>query len=55
MLSTGISKKPWIWSECRSIVRSRSTPALDNIFATTFAVIATRADLGLLSCLEYPR
>ena len=26
-LSTGMSKKPWIWSACRSTVSTRSTPA----------------------------
>ena len=35
-----MSKNPWIWSECRSIVSRRSTPALWIMFATSFAVIA---------------
>ena len=39
-LSTGMSKNPWIWSACRSTVSSRFTPALEIMFATSFAVIA---------------
>src|SRR5437016_962860 len=38
-----MSKKPWIWSACRSIVSRRFTPATVSMFATTFAEIATRA------------
>ena len=30
MLSTGMSKKPWIWSACRSIVSTRSTPTVSQ-------------------------
>src|SRR6476646_3910406 len=46
MLSTGMSKKPWIWSACRSIVSTRATPTDVSMFATTFALIATRAERG---------
>ncbi len=50
MLSTGMSKNPWICSEWRSIVSTRSTPTLVIMFATTLAVIGTRAELGRRSC-----
>ena len=33
MLSTGMLKKPWIWSACRSIVSSRSTPTASSMLA----------------------
>jgi hypothetical protein len=46
MLSTGMSKKPWIWSACRSMVRSRATPTDCSMLATTLALIATRAERG---------
>src|SRR5918999_1399064 len=42
MLSTGMSKKPWIWSACRSIVSSRATPTDCSMLATTLALIARR-------------
>jgi hypothetical protein len=45
-LSTGTSKKPWIWSAWRSIVSTRSMPTAASMFATSFALIATRAELG---------
>ena len=51
-LSTGMSKNPWIWSECRSIVNRRLTPALDTMFATSFAVIAERVARGRRSWRE---
>ena len=54
-LSTGTSKKPWIWSACRSIVNTRSTPTATSMFATTFALIATRAERGRRSCRAYPK
>jgi hypothetical protein len=44
MLSTGMSKKPWIWSECRSMVNRRLTPTAVSMSATTRAVIGTRAE-----------
>ena len=37
MLSTGMLKKPWIWSACRSIVSRRSTPTASSMLATTLA------------------
>src|SRR3954468_23587268 len=46
MLSTGMSKKPWIWSACRSIVSTRATPTEVSMLATTLALIATRAERG---------
>jgi hypothetical protein len=45
-LSTGMSKKPWIWSACRSTVSTRSVPTAPNIFAATLAVIGTREERG---------
>ena len=42
--STGTSKKPCIWSACKSIVIILSTPAAIKILAIIFAPIAT---LGL--------
>src|SRR6266480_4152208 len=44
MLSTGMSKNPWIWSACRSIVSTRATPTDASMFATTLALIATRVE-----------
>jgi hypothetical protein len=46
MLSTGIEKKPWIWSACRSITITRLTPAVVSMSATTLALIGTRAERG---------
>src|SRR5690606_25516271 len=36
-----MSKKPWIWSACRSTVSTRSKPAAAISLATSFAVIGT--------------
>ena len=47
--STGMSKKPWIWALCRSIVNMRLVPAALSRFATSFAEIGTRG-LSLRSC-----
>ena len=52
MWSTGTLKKPWIWPACRSIVTTRSTPALSSASATSFAVIGSRG-ADFLSCREY--
>jgi hypothetical protein len=49
-LSTGMSKKPWICSACRSTVSTRSQFTAENIRAATFAVIGTRAERGRRSC-----
>lgn len=45
-LSTGMSKKPWIWEAWRSIVMMWSVPATDSIFATNLA------EMGARLCLE---
>ena len=45
-LSTGMSKKPWICSACRSMVSTRSVRTVENICAATLAVIGTRAERG---------
>ena len=42
MWSTGLLKKPWTWPECRSIVRTRSTPTASRHWATTRAEIGSR-------------
>src|SRR5690242_909711 len=55
MLSTGMLKKPWIWSACRSITITRLTPTVVSMSATTFAVIGTRAERGRRSCRAYPK
>jgi hypothetical protein len=34
-----MSKKPWIWLACKSIVIIWSAPATDIILATSFALI----------------
>ena len=49
-LSTGISKKPWIWPACKSTVTILFAPAFVKRLATTFADIEV---LGatFLSCL----
>ena len=52
MWSTGTSKKPWIWPACRSIVSTRSAPAVWIISATSFAVIGSRGR-DFLSWREY--
>src|SRR6185312_10735719 len=54
-LSTGMSKNPWIWSACRSTVRTRFTPAETIRFATSLAVIGTRAARWRRSCRAYPK
>ena len=41
-LSVGMSKKPWIWPECRSMVRTRSAPARSIRLATSLAEIGVR-------------
>lgn len=51
MLSTGTLKNPWIWSAWRSMVSTRSIPALVSISATTLAVMGTLADRTRRSCL----
>src|SRR6266404_1780468 len=38
-LSTGKSKKPWIWLACRTIVMTWSQPATASMLATSLAVI----------------
>lgn len=43
-LSTGMSKKPWIWLAWRSIVIMWSAPATDNMLATSLA------EMGALDC-----
>ena len=50
-----MSKKPWIWSACRSTVSTRSVPTVEIIFAATFAVIGTRAERGRRSWRAYPK
>ena len=42
MWSHGFWKKPWIWPECRSMVRIRSIPADSSIRATSRALIGSR-------------
>ena len=49
-LSSGISKKPWICMQCRSMVSTLSAPALVIKLATSFAVIGSR-ERAFLSCL----
>jgi hypothetical protein len=44
MLSTGMSKKPWIWSACRSMVSTRSTPEATSMLATSLAAMGTREE-----------
>lgn len=51
-LSTGISKNPWIWLACKSIVMTWSQPATTSMFATNLAVIGA-LDLSFLSILAY--
>jgi hypothetical protein len=51
--STGVLKKPWICAECRSIVSTRSVPALESRSATSLAEIGTRG-LSLRSWRAYP-
>ena len=43
-LSTGMSKKPWIWPACRSMVSTRDAPAVVIRSATSLALIGTRGD-----------
>ena len=52
--STGLSKNPWIWSACRSIVKTLSAPAVVKRFAMSLAPIGTLG-LPFLSCLAYPK
>ena len=49
ILSTGMSKKPWICAACRSMVSTRSAPAAVIRLATSLAEIGSRA-LLLRSC-----
>ena len=37
-----MSKKPWICEACRSIVSTRSVPAVESRSATSLAEIGTR-------------
>ena len=53
-LSTGISKKPWIWPACKSTVTTLSAPALVIKFETSFAEIEVLGTT-FLSCLAYPK
>ena len=53
-LSTGISKKPWIWPACKSTVTTLSAPALAIKLDTNFAEIDVRGTT-FLSCLAYPK
>ncbi len=53
-LSTGMSKKPWIWPACRSIVSIRSAPATVIRLATSLAEIGVRGP-GLRSWRAYPK
>ena len=41
-LSVGMSKKPWIWPACRSMVSTRSAPARVIRLATSLAEIGVR-------------
>src|SRR4029453_619325 len=51
-LSVGMSKKPWIWPECRSIVSTRSAPARVIRLATSLAEIGVApAGLPVLPCV----
>ena len=52
MWSTGSVKKPWIWPAWRSIVTTRSTPAISSASATSLAVIGSRG-ADFLSWREY--
>src|SRR5690348_3974721 len=54
-LSSGMSKKPWIWSAWMSTVSTRSVPTTSIIWAATFAVIGTRAARSLRSWRAYPK
>ena len=47
-----MSKNPWIWLACRSMVMMWSAPATLSMLATSLAEIGAR-DLSFLSCLEY--
>ena len=53
-LSTGRSKKPWIWPACKSTVTTLSAPALVIKFETNFAEIDVLGTT-FLSCLAYPK
>ncbi len=48
-LSTGMSKKPWIWPACRSRVSTRLAPASVMRLATSLALIGVRGAV-LRSC-----
>ena len=41
--STGTSKKPWIWPECRSTLTMRSAPATVSMSARSLAVMGSRS------------
>ena len=49
-LSTGMSKKPWIWPACKSRVNTLFAPAFVIRFETNFADIAVLGTT-FLSCL----
>src|SRR6266511_3066722 len=49
--STGPSKNPWIWPECRSMVMIRSAPVTSSRSATSLAAIGSR-ERPFLSCRE---
>ena len=51
MWSTGLEKKPWIWPACRSMVSTRSAPAVSSMRATRRAEIGSRP-IDFLSCRE---
>ena len=53
MWSTGLEKKPCTWPACRSIVTTRSTPAVSKSSATRRAVMGSRG-ADFLSWREYP-
>ena len=42
MWSTGLEKKPCTWPACRSMVTTRSTPAVSSSSATSRAVMGSR-------------
>ena len=48
-LSTGMSKKPWIWAAWRSMVSTRSAPAEVSMLATSLAEMGSRG-LAFRSC-----
>lgn len=50
-LSTGTSKKPWIWEAWRSMVMTWSQPATWSMLATSLQVMGA-LDLSFLSMRE---